>query len=619
MGASSFRLGNRTVELLVALVALCSRGSLSAQAQTGPTPESGIVFPADAGVHNVKAEFGLKGDGVTDDTAGIQAAFQKYTNRDHMVHLYFSEGTYLVSKPVWFAKWIIVQGQSRAKTIFRLKDNSPDFQNPAKPRAVVGTTEPTPSEGARNMEFSAHFINFTVETGKGNSGANGIEFLSHNGGGLENVTIHSGDGRGVLGVDMTRNGPGPALCRNLQVEGFDYGISIGNGVYFSPFENLTLIGQRKAGFLNRDHAVAIRGLVSRNRVPAVQITDPDGQVVLLDARLTGGSAESCAIQSQGNLYLRDVRTEGYRAAVEQAGKTVPGNRLTEYSSQPFEALFSGNSSSLKLPVRETPPMPWEPLSQWVSVRRFASKAQGEDWSPAIQAAIDSGATTVYFPHGKYLVKRPILVRGNVRVVQGLGSMVEATEDFVGETVWKIAPGKAKTVFLDRLSFSNGAKKAVAVTHASPSELVILHSRWMSFRNTAACGDLFVDDMCGDPWRFDYPQRVWCRQLNCENGKQTKIFNRAADLWILGLKTENGTTNLHNTGPQARSEALGGNIYPMNRWELPALVNDGGQMSVVCSLFWANSLMMLETQQGVTKRLERKPGYRFFAYASLRKR
>lgn len=161
-------------------------------------------------------------------------------------------------------------------------------------------------------------------------------------------------------------------------------------------------------------------------------------------------------------------------------------------------------------------------------------------------------------------------------------------------------------------------EAVTIEHAAKRTLVVLHSRYMSYRNTAeGSGDLFVDNMCGGPWHFEHPQKAWLRDLNIE-GRETKVFNKAADLWILGYKSEGWGTLVHNTGSQARTELLGGLQYPVSgkRPFPPLAINDGGQMSAVLSLFWANEILAQETQGGDTRELERKPGTRFMHYGAL---
>jgi hypothetical protein len=45
----------------------------------------------------------------------------------------------------------------------------------------------------------------TIDTGRGNPGAKALEYHSNNMGRLENVVIRSGDGTGVLGLDLARS------------------------------------------------------------------------------------------------------------------------------------------------------------------------------------------------------------------------------------------------------------------------------------------------------------------------------------------------------------------------------------------------------------------------------
>ena len=185
-----------TLAMIFPLVMLASRVSAQGDNKAAPGVAPTFAFPRDAGVHDVKADYGAKGDGVTDDTAALQKAFSDWSNK-HMEIVYLPAGTYLVSDHLSFYEWIFVQGAGHDRVTIKLKDRCAGFQDPAKAKAVVGTL-PVNHGDRMNMNFSTHLLGVTIDTGKGNPGAIGIEFMSHNGGGMEDVAIRSGDGSGVL-------------------------------------------------------------------------------------------------------------------------------------------------------------------------------------------------------------------------------------------------------------------------------------------------------------------------------------------------------------------------------------------------------------------------------------
>ena len=582
-------------------------------------PAWGVTFPPDAGVRNVRTEFGAKGDGVTDDTAAIQKAFAACQQK-HMEVVYFPAGTYLVTNPVWFRGWLFVQGEARGSTVIKLKDRCPGYGDAARPNYLLATTDPMEPDqrpGGDNMAFSNHVMDLTLDTGTGNPAAIGVQFISHNGGGLERVRVKSGDGAGLIGLDLRTPWNGPCLFKDVRVDGFEVGIETWHQTYFSTFEDIRLEGQRRVGWRNADHPVAVRRLTSVNRVPAVRNAGPAGHVVLLDSTLTGGDPAVAAVENDaGGLFARTVKTAGYAAAVRHAGKLVPGADVTEFVSGPPVTPHGSAAKSLALPVEETPEVPWEPAADWVSVLSYKPKTvthwlgdhneTGYDAADAVQAAIDSGKSTVYFPHGVYILHKPVVIRGNVRVLQGCGSQLLAYRPAFPDPAapaLTVGDTAAETVFLDRLSCPQFGNKPgdCYLTHAGPAALAVTHSRWLSYRSGRGCGTLFVADLCGSPWRFDHPQKVYARGLNCETHDGVKIDNRAADVWLFGYKAE-GTATEVRTGPTARTELLGGLLYPAGGdiTKNPSFVNAGGRVSLVHAMFWANKTYMTDTAGGVTR-------------------
>lgn len=201
-----------------------------------------IVFPADAGVLNIK-NYGAKGDGVTDDTVAIQSALNAYPNGKRIIYLPI--GTYLVSQTLsWSAgtpgtgndyKNTILQGQSQSGTVIKLKNKATDFTDANHPKAVI-FTGPAPAQ-----RFVNSIRTLTVNTGTGNPGAIGVQFNASNQGSMRQVTIQSGDGQGVNGLDMNFTDEiGPLLIKGVTVKGFQYGIRTGFTVNSQTLENVTL-------------------------------------------------------------------------------------------------------------------------------------------------------------------------------------------------------------------------------------------------------------------------------------------------------------------------------------------------------------------------------------------
>ncbi len=116
---------------------------------SAPIDAENIIYPPNAGVLNVRdAKYGAKGDGKTDDTAAIQKALTEGLYSHHII--YVPNGVYLVSNTLkWqnpanagnnvggWRPFLQLQGQSRAGTVFRLKDKAPGFGDDSAPKAVI--------------------------------------------------------------------------------------------------------------------------------------------------------------------------------------------------------------------------------------------------------------------------------------------------------------------------------------------------------------------------------------------------------------------------------------------------------------------------------------------------
>ena len=599
---------------LLLLFTLCGLVALRAEIQTYP-PHANVVDVT-------QPPYSAVGDGKADDTEALQRALNE--NVGHHRVLFFPSGTYLVSRTLTWPKkfgghdnWgkTMLRGQERDKTVLRLKDAT--FTDAKKPEAMMWCG------GFGSADWFFNYVeNLTFDVGNANPGATALQFYSNNTGAVRDCRFIAGEGSGAVGLDLAhRDMNGPLLVSRCEVVGFRRGIATARSVNSQTFESITLRGQSQFGFDNEGQTISIRGLVSENAVPALRSY---GTMLLVDSTLTGrdGAANVPAVinYNGGRIFLRDVKTSGYQRALgdvatpdwvavmrikgeDKAGSLGPV--IAEYCSQAATSAFPSPPESLRLPVKETPRTAWEVSSKWAVVDAFGADQSGKnDSTAAIQKAMDSGATTVFFP-GNYKTVAPILVRGKVRRVVGISGFLNyGKRDLLN---FRIEDGVAPVVVLEHFGHLGGG-----VEIATRRTVVLRSMETHTIKSTPAAegGEVFLEDVVGDDFRFR-KQRVWARQLNIEN-LGTHLTNDGGDVWALGYKTERGGTLLHTLGG-GRSELLGGFSYTTSGGKLaPMFVNDHSSVwaffAEVCYSGEPFPIRVQETRGAETKSIARADGH-----------
>ena len=592
-----------------------------------------IVFPTDAGIVDVsKAPYRAKGDGVSDDTAAIQKALDD--NPDRGAIIYLPNGVYRISHTL---RWggddsrqrnTVLQGQSREGTILQLQDRCPEYDNSKKPKACLYTGH------APAQRFFNEIHDLTVDTGVGNPGATGVQFIANNQGGMYDVTIVSGDGQGVNGLDLGyTDEQGPCLIKNIKVQGFDVGIYSGHGVASNTLEHIAVAHQNKFGMRNDGQPCTVRDMRSLNAVPAYR--NAAGFQVLTDCLFegTGAAATLPAVVNDSALMARNIVTRGYRIALQNSqgeSREVRGPGIPQFLSKPGVSLSGMAARGMRLPIRETPTIPRDDPSQWIAPTAFGVKPDAEvDASDAIQKAIDSGKSTVYLPRGSYRIGRTVLIRGNVRRIIGLKAYLIPFGALLKKPVplFRFVDGAAAIVSVEGLltDFSVGpycflehnAKRALILSRLG----VNFQGETRAYRTGPdGTGDLYIEDMVGHAFLF-HKQQVWARQFNVE-GDGTHVENDGGTLWILGYKTEGGGTLLA-TRNGGKTELLGGFSYTVgNITDDPMLLIDNAEaafsFSETCFSGKPFPWILRETRNGLTRAISQsdpKWGGHFTLYTS----
>jgi hypothetical protein len=580
-----------------------------------PTPELVGRWPLGSGVVNVKASpYFAAGDGRSDDTAAIQQAILDNEGRGRTIYL--PEGIYLISAPLKFSANTAnnrnglygqntLRGEDTGSTTIRLKNAT--LTNASSPQPVLSTGYISFLNGSSEETTADWFNNnvsdLTIDIGRGNAGAKGLEFYANNTGSVRNVRIVSGDGQGVIGLDLGHlDKNGPLLVKGLEVKGFAIGVRTALTVNSQTFENIRLIGQTQTAFDNNGQSVSIKGLITNGHVTALH--NRFGTAVLVDAMLTGTGAASAAsaVINGESLFARDIRSSGFARTIENnygAGANVVGPLVGDYvSSGAALQLFSGRSSSLRLTPPPTPTLEDAPADSWANIRDFRLTTEDND-SPAFQRAIDSGARDVYLPSdARIVLKSDVLIRGNVSQIHGMQATVVAS---VGVTIRAVNELNSPVVVVDQFSVQSGNDSPIFVND-SARKFVLLDSE-AGVRGTGT-GAIFLENVVG---RFEFGKHnTWARQLNAEP-EGLKISNNGGRVWILGLKTERAGTLVATKGG-GTTEVLGGLAYTTTPGNEPMFtVNESRLSATIGEIAYGvqpYSILVSETRQGVTRTLPR---------------
>jgi Pectate lyase superfamily protein len=563
--------------------------SLSAVAWAGAART--VQFPEDSGYVNItKAPYLAVGDGKMDCTE----IFQKALDADRRI--FVPAGTYLVSDIVHWglnepeAKRKIIQGENRDKVIIKLKDKAAGYDQIDRPKEVLRMSSRGDLAGPANAFRNALF-DLTIDVGHGNPGAIGVLFYAHNQGSMEHIRIVSPSvDSGLVGVDMYRGLTGPALLKDITVEGFEYGMRVGGTVRQLTFSEIYLKNQRRYGIYNDNNVLAIEDLVSENKVPALHNRANWGFFTLINATLTGGAAEANALENiNGRFFVRNLKTAGYGQAILNRGTKVAGPNVEEYvSDEPIRLLPAGDKS-LNLPIEKTPESLEESPDKWVSVLKFGPPRESSfdvrgkpravlDYSEVIQRAIDSGARTIYFPplskvkgeQQEYWIQKTVLLRGKVERIIFMDASLQMR---TGEApAFKIVDGEAPQVILERFAHGYGGDE---------NNFEVETNRKVIFKNCipgnikATNATLFFEDVCLGHSSFKNCT-VWARQLNPEPKEGTMVDNDGGTVWIMGIKTEQNPVIFHSRNG-AKTEVLGGMVYANAGYKRgPMIVTENSQ-------------------------------------------
>jgi sugar lactone lactonase YvrE len=421
-------------------------------------PASGGSFyaarPDDAkAVYLTKENFAVRGDGVADDSAAIQAAIDKVQETTREGIIFIPEGRYRVTRTIYVWPGIRLIGYGATRPVFVLADNTSGFQQgigcmfffagfrlnasgggmtfqgrtfrpPPPPPGTVPTVKAMPD--ANSGTFYSAMSNIDFEIGAGNPAAVGIRFHTAQHAFLTHMDFHIGSG--LAAIHEAGN-----EAEDLHFYGGRYGILMRKPSAAWQFTLLdsTFDGQREAAIRENEAGLTLVHNDFRN-VPSAIVVDANysDQLWVKDARFENISGPAIVISNEQsrmteinleNVVCKKVPVfarfresgrqlagagETYEVKILSHGLTLPalgaaGEIKTKYDAVALQTMPPATPPA----IRGLPPM-----DSWVNLRTLGVKGDGvTDDTAAIQKAIAENRT-LYIPSGFYVVRDTIRLR-----------------------------------------------------------------------------------------------------------------------------------------------------------------------------------------------------------------
>jgi sugar lactone lactonase YvrE len=574
--------------------------------------------------------FGTKGDGVADDTAGLQKAIDTVADTTHQGIVFIPEGRYRLTQTLYVWPGVRLVGYGAQRPTFVLATNTPGYQTgpsymvlftggrtgerrrgglqrpanapPLPPVAFPGTVPAaTGVVDANPGTFYSAMSNVDFEIGEGNPGAVGIRFHVAQHCFLTHMNFRIGSGMAAL-HDIGNEG------EDLHFYGGQYGIMTGRP---SPGWQFTLLdssfdGQREAAIKEHEAGLALVHDTFKNVPTAIEI-EPQHieELWIKNSRFENISGPAIVISSE-NSRLTEINIEGALcdkvkifAQLRESGKVFTGKGQTyRVASFTHGLIFDSprakgsietriNTETLaSLPPSDAPAIHALPSQTgWANALELGVKGDGvTDDSAALQHAVDT-QRIIYLPSGRYLLSDTLRLRQDT-VLIGLHpsttqlDLADNTPGFDGVGPPKamlLTPENGTTIVMGIGLFAGGVNsRAVAAMWMAGKDSLMDDVRFLGGHGTNNADGTrmnpYNNTHSGDPnalyrWDAQYPS-LWV--LNGGGGTFADIWTPVtfsqAGLYISDTKTEGHVYEL-SSEHHVRNEVK---LKRVANWEIVSL-------------------------------------------------
>ncbi|HEX4064414.1 MAG TPA: glycosyl hydrolase family 28-related protein [Acidobacteriaceae bacterium] len=428
--------------------------------------------------------FSVHADGVSDDSAALQAAIDGEEQAQGEGIVFVPEGRYRITRTIYVWPGIRIIGYGAHRPVFVLADHTPGYEQGlgymfffagGRPDSIHAhwhsprRADQPPTEGtvppnntipdANPGTFYSAMSNVDFEMGAGNAGAVAIRFHVAQHCFLTHIDFHIDSGLAAL-KDIGNE------AEDLHFYGGDYGIITQKP---SPGWQFTLIdsvfeGQRKAAIREHEAGLTLVHDWFRNVPEAIEIDPEYGEELWVEnTRFENIAGPAITISNEKNprteinaerVECHDVKTF---ALLRGSGKTIAGpaeNYEVAGFSHGLTMQGPGDPGEMQTnfdakAVGELPPfgadaIPAPPAAEsWVNLRSLGAKGDGvTDDTAAMRKAVAENRA-IYVPMGRYLVTDTIKLRPDTVLIGLDPSMTQF--DLADGTAGFQGPGAPKAL------------------------------------------------------------------------------------------------------------------------------------------------------------------------------
>ncbi|MGD0802289.1 MAG: glycosyl hydrolase family 28-related protein, partial [Terracidiphilus sp.] len=408
-----------------------------------------------AAVYLSEASFGAKGDGVADDTAGLQRAIDTIADTTHQGILFIPEGHYRLTHTLYVWPGVRLIGYGAQRPVFVLAADTPGYQTgpsymvmftggrmgerrrggmqrpanapPYVPVAFPGTVPATLGIiDANPGTFYSAISNVDFEIGEGNAGAVGIRFHVAQHCFLTHMNFHIGSGLAAL-QDIGNE------AEDLHFFGGEHAIITGRP---SPGWQFTLLdssfeGQRESAIKEHEAGLALVHDSFKNVPTAVEIEPKYIEELWIENGRFENISGPAILISKEDSRLTEINVEGAFcdhvkdfAQLRESGKTFSGQgpvyRVVTFThglifdSPHAKGVITTRIHAVTIaafPSGDAPAIHALPAQTgWANAIDLGAKGDGKtDDTAALQHAIDT-QRIVYLPSGRYLLTDTLRLR-----------------------------------------------------------------------------------------------------------------------------------------------------------------------------------------------------------------